>query len=738
MVQFNIRVVFVHELHEFSIVKNFFLLFIVLGATGLLRAQNEVEDLSVLGSWKYIGDMSNALYNHICSIALAQLDERRLIVEELKTRDDWVGRQAELKKILAELVGEFPARTPLNPVITGKLKGDGFTVEKLYFESRPVFYVTAALFLPTAGKGRLPAILYCSGHHLSSFRVDVYQTTVLNLVKKGFVVLAIDPVGQGERIEYLGADGKIDENIDATLQHSFPGTQSFLSGFSPINYFIWDGIRAVDYLISRKEVDPARLGITGQSGGGLQTVYIAAMDDRLLATAPETSICTYEKLLRKLGTGDAEQNQPYFLKKGFEKSDLLEIRAPKPTLLVSTTRDFGSIQGSRDVFYEAQKAFAAFGVPDNLQMAEDDDIHTCTTKNREAIIAFFQKHLRYPGDPKEEKVVLFDEKELYATPTGLVQKSLQTESVFSLNMKYSEEALQLLQAEKQHNPVYYQQMAQRTKSLTGYSDPVLPKEAIFAGRLWRDDCAIEKYMIKGQGSYYIPLLRFAPGAYNGSTILLLDDQGKASAAAKGALVDRLARLGYQVVVPDLIGFGEIGLGFKDGNAMIHQVYLNNWYIGLLTHKTQLAVRVEELKIITGFIRSLDLSGPLTGIACGTLTPDLLHAAVINNDFERIALVNPLYAYQSIIQERDYLKKFIMSAPPGVIGQYDLSDLVAAIAPLKICMINPVDALDHQVEPTVFDQLYEDVKKQYGDLSDWTVVFDEQDVFLWLEQWLSKK
>jgi hypothetical protein len=402
---------------------------------------------------------------------------------------------------------------------------------------------------------------------------------------------------------------------------------------------------------------------------------------------------------------------------------------------VATTQDFFSIQGTRNVYHEAKKAYTALGEPDNIQLSEDDAGHDCTTKNREAIIAFFQLHLKNPGDSKEVEVVPFELSDLKILPTGLVQKSLKAETFFGLNLKHTDDILKKLASEKQNYPDFSKNLAQKAKSLAGYCEPALPKESIFSGRLWRGDCAIEKYLVKGAGDYYIPVLRFYLEKNNGNTILLLDDQGKASAAAKAGLAERLASQGYQVIVPDLNGFGELSGGYKDGDATIQGVHLNIWYAGLLTGKSPLGIRVEEIKILTDFIRTLGLSGSLTGVACGTLTSDLLHAALFNREFDQIALLNPLYAYESIVRERDYLKKFVMSTPPGVVGKYDLSDMVAALAPLKILMINPVNSLDKKVEKHLFDQTYSEAKNKYGNSQNWTVVFNEQDEFSKLEQWM---
>ena len=710
--------------------KRTFAFLFFLSASLFIHAQ---EDLSVNNYWTYNGDMSNALYQHICTQAFDQLKDRWAVVDGLKIKNEWLNRQAEVKKIMAETVGEFPAKTPLNPVITGTIKKNDFTVEKLYFESRPGFYVTAALFLPATKSGKQPAIIYCCGHSANGFRSDAYQRCILNLVKKGFIVLAFDPVGQGERIQYFDSNGK--SVLSPTDEHSYPGTQSFVSGLPPANYFIWDGIRAVDYLLSRKEVDPARIGITGRSGGGTQTAYIAAMDERILAAAPECYITTFDKLLRSIGPQDAEQNLMYSLKKGFDLSDLIEIRAPKPTLMLTTTRDIFSIQGARDAFKEARNAYIALGAPEHLIMAEDDAGHASTQKNREAMYAFFQKFLNNHGDPKDEEVELFDEKALWVTPTGQVQTSLNGETLFSLNVKYTDEVLKKLQTDKRNNPDFHKDMDIMLKSLSGYCEPEPSNDHIFSGRLWRDDCAIEKYLIKGTGDYYISLLRLFSEKSNGKTVLLLDDQGKASAAAKGGLAEKLAQKGFQVIVPDLNGYGELGGGYTEGDAIIQGVPLNVWYAGILTHKSPLAIRVEEIKIILGFIKSITASGSLTGIACGTLTSDLLHSAVIHKEWNQIALINPLFSYQSIVYERSYHPKFVMSALPEVIGKYDLPDLVTAIYPMKICILNPVNAIDQPVDNKTFEQAYTVAKKKY-DLSQKMVVgFNEKDLFLQLVQWI---
>ncbi|GAB2785874.1 hypothetical protein GCM10027275_32860 [Rhabdobacter roseus] len=197
------------------------------GAASTLSAQ---DNLLVFDYWKYhAGTPSVSLYKHLYSHASEQLEERRGAVEKLQTKADWQRRQAWVKAQLAEAMGPFPAKTPLNPVVTGTLDREKCTVEKLYFESRPGYFVTAALFLPKNRSGKVPAILYCSGHSPVGFRADVYQHTILNYVEKGFIVLAFDPIGQGERRDYRDVADK----SAPTKEHSYAGVPSFIAGLPP-------------------------------------------------------------------------------------------------------------------------------------------------------------------------------------------------------------------------------------------------------------------------------------------------------------------------------------------------------------------------------------------------------------------------------------------------------------------------------------------------------------------------
>ena len=353
------------------------------------NAQKEYD--VIRNNWIEFSDAPNALYHHFAQQAYLLLDKRAAAIKEIHSLQGWQHRQQYVRKSLKDLVGTFPQKTALNAKISKTINKVGYSIEHVIYESQPGFFVTSSLYIPNVKpKKKMPAIIYCSGHAAEGYRSTVYQHVILNLVKKGFIVFAFDPVGQGERLEYFDAatgkstvGGPVDE-------HSWAGAQAFITGSSQAKYMIWDGIRAVDYLISRKEVDPQRIGITGRSGGGTQSSYIAAFDERIKASAPECYITNFTRIFQSIGPQDAEQNLGDAVFRGIDHADLLLVRAPRPSLMITTTRDMFSIEGARETAKEVTGIYKAYNKESNFNMVEDDAPHESTRKYREAMYAFFQ------------------------------------------------------------------------------------------------------------------------------------------------------------------------------------------------------------------------------------------------------------------------------------------------------------------------------------------------------------
>lgn len=666
----------------------------------ILMPTHAQDDVDLFSYWKYYSDIENSLYKYFCSVAFQQLESRKSDISELKTKTDWLQRQSSVRKELAEIMGPFPEKTPLNIRITGVIQKEGYRVEKIIYESQPNYFVTSALFIPDNIEGKTPAILNPIGHSPASFRRDAYQHTILNLVQKGFIVFAYDPIGQGERLQYYDiASGK--SRFPSNHEHSYPGAQCFISGYSPAKFFIWDGIRGIDVLLSRPEVDPDRIGITGISGGGTSTTFISVFDDRILAAAPECFITNYNYLFKSEGPQDSEQNLFGLIYHGLDHPDFIELRAPKPTLIMSTTRDFFSIQGARETFQEAGKAFATLGAAGNLQMTEDDNGHGFTRKNREAMYAFFQKHLNNPGDPSDHEVEIIPAMELWVTETGQLATSLQGETMFSLNKKLVEKQVSILESKRTNIEKHLSGIQNRAAGISGFSFPKQNNYNIFSGRYVNAAYNLEKYLIPGSGDYMIPLALFIPNNNSKKeVILLLDEKGKNYAVNGDSLAKQLLANGYTVLLGDLPDIGEMGPGYMRGDTYINHVSYNKWFAGILTGKSIVGLRAEDIIRMTFFIKTnlVDYHS-VSAISVGVLGSELLHAAVFEPDIQKVCLIHPFLSFSEIALSSEYKPYFIHSTVAGAIEEYDMPDLIASLCPREVLIINPLSGNGEKADET---------------------------------------
>ena len=643
-------------------------------------------------SWIQFNDAPNSLYHYLAGQAYDLLAQRSREIARLSSLSDWQQRQKWIRKTLLDIVGPFPEKTPLNAKITRIVDKDSFRVEHIVYESQPGFYVTSSMFIPGGlkKKSKLPVVIYCSGHSGDGYHGS-YQQMILNLVRKGFIVFAFDPVAQGERLEYL--DPKTGRPIfgGPDLGHSYPGAQAFIMGSSQARYMVWDGIRAVDYLLTRKEVDPARIGITGRSGGGTQSSQIAALDDRIFAAAPESYITNYTRLFQSPGPQDAEQNLFNGIARGLDHADLLLVRAPKPTLIIATTGDYFSIQGFRETAEEVSGIYKAYGQDDNFGTAEDVlPRHGTTKKNREAMYAFFQKYLNNPGSSNDDKVKFLSKEEMQVTSTGQVSTSFGGETVFSLNCRETEKLINKLQASRNDITRHLPEVLNSAKKLSGYKNPSGINEPVFTGLIQREGYVIDKYFVKGEGDYIVPYLLMIPDKPNNKALIYLHPSGKSVEASVGGEMEWFVRNGFTVLAPDMIGMGEMGPGDFRGDSYIKGISYNVWFASMLIGRSIVGIRAGDVVRLTGMLKKNSEISEVYGVARKEMAPVLLYAAAFDTTITRIALIEPYSSYLSIIMNRFYNPAFVHSTVPGALQAYDLPDLAASLAPRKLMMASITD------------------------------------------------
>jgi hypothetical protein len=656
----------------------------------VLHAQNELDVIK--NDWLEFTDAPNSLYHYISGQAYEMLSARSNEIARISSLQEWQQRQKKVRETLFDIIGPFPHKTPLNARTVRKIEKDGFRVENIIFESQPGFYVTSSLFIPSGLKknSKSPAVIYCSGHSTDGYRSEVYQHVIINLVLKGFIVFAFDPVGQGERLEYF--DKSTGKSIvgGPTTEHSYPGTQAFITGSSQARYMIWDGIRAVDYLLSRQEVDSGRIGITGRSGGGTQSAYIAAMDDRIYASAPECYITTFTRLLQTMGNQDAEQNLFNEIVRGIDQPDLLAVRAPKPALMITTTRDIFSIQGAVEAEKEVSLVYKAYGRESDFGRAEDDTSHASTRKNREAMYAFFQKHLKNPGNPKDEPTVNLTKEEMQVTSSGQVSTSLGGETVFSLNRRESDKQVARLDSLRSDPVRYMPVVLKSARNLSGYKEPNFIGEPVFSGRYRRDGYVVEKYFIKGEGNYVVPYLLFVPSQPSGKAVIYLHPSGKSVEASAGGEMEWFVRKGFTVLAPDMVGTGETGPGVFQGDAYIEGGSHNLWYASMLIGRSIAGIRAADVVMLARLLRKSGTVKEIYEVALKEMAPVALYAAAFEPAISRVALIGPYSSYQSIVRNRFYASSFIPGVVPGALREFDLPDIAASLAPRSLLMAGVTD------------------------------------------------
>lgn len=294
-------------------------------------------------------------------LAWRQDEMRQKAWSSIRSEQDLFRLQGELRQTLLTMLGGLPAtKTPLRPRITGRIQMDGFHIEKLVFESLPGIYVTALVYVPEDKKQTHPAVLVPPGHAADG--KAHYQALCQRLVQHGYVVICWDPVGQGERSQFWDAKAAKSRYNLICAEHAVLGNLAYLAGTNLARWEIWNGIRALDYLLTRPEVDPNRINITGTSGGGFQAAHIAALDLRIKAAAPSCYITAlpmrvYNRIFKDPDS-DPEQDLFGMISKGVDNPGLLLMMYPRPVFVASAVLDFFPIEGAHKTFRE-WKSFTA-------------------------------------------------------------------------------------------------------------------------------------------------------------------------------------------------------------------------------------------------------------------------------------------------------------------------------------------------------------------------------------------
>jgi dienelactone hydrolase len=614
--------------------------------------------------------------------------------EKLKTPEHVAVYQKQLRAKVLEAIGGLPEPAPLNPQVVGTVVRPGYRVEKIIFESRPKHFVSALLFVPTAEKFKAPypGVLVPCGHAASG--KAGYQSMGALLALNGMVALVFDPIDQGERGQYHANEARR-LKLSPTAAHTMVGVGCILLGQNTARFEIWDGMRAIDYLQSRPEVDPKRIGCTGSSGGGTQTSYLMALDDRIIAAAPSCYLTSMEQLLKTAGPQDAEQNIFGQLAFGLDHADWIMLRAPSPVLMCTATKDFFDIRGSWDSFRYAKRLYTRLGSYDRVDLLEDDAGHSYDMLGAARWLSRWL--LGKDLEIARPQIALLDGKESQCAPDGRVMALPGARSTYDFNVDYENQlAPARLAAWAAQDKTA---LLARVRSLAGVRKlSELPKPKIEPlETIARTGYTIEKLVIRPEDGIALPALWFSPAESKPhGVVLYVHHQGKAADAAPGGPIEQLVRAGNAVLAVDLRGAGQT----QSPSAGPHYTpEYQDAVIAYLLGRSYVGMRAEDVLTCARYAAER-VGGRVELIAVGNVGIAALHAAALEPTlFAKVRVSQMLISWSTILHERAS-KNQMPNVVHGALKHYDLPELATALG--NITVQDSVNAAGEAIKVILID------------------------------------
>lgn len=634
------------------------------------RSAEALDDLRVLSE-----DAGTMMHDYLHGLAKAALAERREKLEAIDSLDALSEWQEKRRAYFIDQLGGFPDREALNARVVDAKNYEDFRLEKIIFESRPNFYVTALLYLPLS-EGPHPAVLVPCGHSANGKANETYQRVCILLAKHGMAAFCYDPIGQGERYQVLDENGK--PRFGSTTEHTFAGIGSMLLGTNTAGYRVWDGIRAIDYLSERDDIDADNIGITGNSGGGTLTSYLMALDTRLRVAAPSCYLTSFEKLLDTIGPQDAEQNIFGQIEFGLDHADYLIMRAPRPTLVCAATHDFFSIEGTWDSYREAKRVYTTFGYPERLGIAEANEEHGFSIRLREAAVQWLQRWLRgIDKSVTETGFDVFSDEELQVTPEGQVLLIDGALSVFDINRELD------LRLQAHRLSLWRREPPRRIQPAVRRAVGMEQADANFAGEYevlserQEPGYTLSKVVLRPEAGLTLPAVALHPGNASGITYIVAYGDGFDTHAGQ---LDAWAKNGHAVLAVDLRGMGETAPP-PTGTKAFDQWFGNGWqdfFVAYLLGKSYVGMRADDVTTAARFAEHFfpaHANRQVFLVATGAATVPALHAAAVAPDrFDKVRLEQGLVSWSTLLVN-PIQPGILEHAVHGALQLYDVADLV---------------------------------------------------------------
>ncbi|QDU27952.1 Alpha/beta hydrolase family protein [Anatilimnocola aggregata] len=614
----------------------------------------------------------------------------------LKTKEDAERYVKGIRAKIQQVFGPWPEKTPLNAKTTSTVERDTYRIENVIFESRPNFFVTANLYVPKNRKFPLPGVVGSCGHSANGKAIDAYQSFAQGLARQGYVVLLFDPIGQGERLQYVDENLKPRRGVSVS-EHLYAGNQQFLVGDFFGAWRAWDGIRALDYLLTREEVDPKHVGITGNSGGGTMTTWLCGVEDRWTMAAPSCFVTTFRRNLENELPADTEQCPPRAIALGLDHADFLAAMAPKPVIILAKERDYFDVRGAKVAYERLKNLYTLLGKPENISFFVGPTEHGYSIENREAMYGWFNRATGIAEGQTEPKLTIEKDDTLRCTPHGQVA-GIRSRSVFNFTQ---DKAIELGKQHKKRDVSALAEAITSTLKLptrTGAPDyrilrPVAKREYPTA--------ASTSYAIESEPGVFALVTKLSeqshysrPPKGKGPAILYVAHHSSDAELRNEPLIQELIKAEPNVpfFACDVRGIGESRPNTAGADQFLrpygsdyfyasHSFMLDRPYVGQKTH--------DVLSVLDWLADNGYTDIHLAGLGWGSIPAAL--AGFLSKHVKRVTLKNNLTSYEAIAISEGYdwpVSSFI----PGVLGKFDLPEVYRVLELKQLKQIEPRGAV----------------------------------------------
>lgn len=621
-------------------------------------------------SWR----MNTAYNNHLLRDVNQQYNNRdKAFAEALKSKESLLKYRDNCIKKYKKIIGDCPEKSSLNSQVVGISQYDGFRIEKIIFESLPQRYVTAALYIPD-GDGPFPVSLSLCGHGLRG-KTPASRAAILFALNK-IAVLVVDPVGQGERIQFVDKESK-SLTRGATTEHTILNMGANLVGTSVAAYEYWDNHRAIDYLETRTDIDKNRIGVFGSSGGGTQATYMLGLDKRIKVA----TVCSYftqrKRVLDVYGASDGCQHIPYEGREQLELADFVLMMAPKPVLIMSGKYDFVDFWGATQAFNDLKSAYSILGSPEKTSFFSVESGHGMPKPKREAMASWFKKWFYNDDIPVfETKTVSVPFEDLKCTTTGQVITSIKD------NISIPEYQFQLFKDYEKNRTVFLKNdetlIKEKVLELLGIKNSNEKIDILPTGTSSTRKYDLYKYQINKAREMPVPCLVLIPENINekSNIVLYLNESGKQAILSNESMIDSYINQGTILVLADLRGFGETADPSNLNDSKYWNWEYRNAMASMHIGKPIMGQRVTDIMSILDFIdKTTNLKDRnITLIANGLYGPTAIHATYLD---QRITITEVCRSIKSFSEylENPLQKDIYTNVLYGVLKYYDLKDIL---------------------------------------------------------------